>query len=219
MPITFETEWVAADEIRGPELASTWASLLIRVDDTVITRVVDQRKQAVRDRLYVPLYPLAESIVSNWWFLLHEVGNPAKNDDAFGRRHALVSIRDGYAFPKLQVVSSGNRTLLAWTPHSHPWAKLAYPHENQVWVDGNEFRESCANFVDRVIGRLVSRGIEGTFLQEEWASVQAADQDESRFCRTAAGLGWDPYALSDSQREAVFRLGQVQNHRIAGIRK
>ena len=210
MPITFETEWVAADEIRGPELASTWASLLIRVDDAVITRVVDQRAQTVRDRVYVPLYPLAESLVSNWWFLLHEVENPAKNeDDAFGRRHALVSIRDGYAFPKLQVVSSGTRTLLAWTPHSLPWTKLADSHENQVWVDGNEFRESCADLVDRVIRRLVSRGIEGTFLQEEWASVQAADQDESRFCRTAAGLGWDPYALSDSQREAVVQLGQV----------
>ena len=210
MPITFETEWVAADEIRGPELASTWASLLIRVDDSVITRVVDQRAQTVRDRVYVPLYPLAESLVSNWWFLLHEVGNPVKNDDdAFRRRHALVSVRDGYAFPKLQVASSGTRTLLAWTADSLPWARLDFQDENQVWVDRNEFRESCADLVDRVIRRLVSCGIEGTFLQEEWTSVQAADHDESRFCRTAAGLGWDPYALSDSQREAVLRLEQV----------
>ena len=210
MPITFETEWVAADGIRGPELASTWASLLIRVDDSVITRVVDQRAQTLRDHLYVPLYPLAESLVSNWWFLLHEVGNPVKNDDdAFRRRHALVSVRDGYAFPKLQVASSGTRTLLAWTSDSLPWARLDYQDGNQVWVDRNEFRESCADLVDRVIRRLVSCGIEGTFLQEEWASVQAADHDESLFCKTAAGLGWDPYALSDSQREAVVRLGQV----------
>ena len=207
MPITFETEWVAAEDIRGPELASTWASLLIRVDDAVITRVLDHRARTVRDHVYVPLYPLAESLVSNWWFLLHEVGNPVKNDDdAFRRRHALASVRDGYAFPKLQVASSGARTLLAWTPDSLGWAKLDYQDENQAWVDTNEFRESCADLVDRVIRRLLSCGIEGTFLQEEWAAVQAADHDESLFCKTAAGLGWDPYALSDSRRTAVLQL-------------
>ena len=207
MPITFETEWVAAEDIRGPELASTWASLLIRVDDAVITRVLDHRARTVRDHVYVPLYPLAESLVSNWWFLLHEVGNPVKNDDdAFRRRHALASVRDGYAFPKLQVASSGARTLLAWTPDSLGWAKLDYQDENQAWVDTNEFRESCADLVDRVIRRLLSCGIEGTFLQEEWAAVQAADHDESLFCKTAAGLGWDPYALSDSRRAAVLQL-------------
>ncbi|MCE2515780.1 MAG: ImmA/IrrE family metallo-endopeptidase [Acidobacteria bacterium] len=60
--------------------------------------------------------------------------------------------------------------------------------------------------MDRVIRRLLTCGIEGTFLQEEWAAIQAADQDESRFCKTAAGLGWDPYDLDDSQRRTVLDL-------------
>ena len=206
MPITFETEWVAAEDVRAPELASTWASLLIRVDDTVITRVVDRRAQTVRDHIYVPLYPLAESLATNWWFLLHEVASPAKSDDTFTRRHALVSGRDGYAFPRLQVASSGSRTLLAWTPDSLRWAKLDYQDENRIWVDRNEFRESCTDVVDRVIRRLLACGIEETFLQEEWAAIQAADQDEAYFCKTAAGLGWDPYDLDDSQRRTVLEL-------------
>ena len=194
MPITFETDSVAAGEIREPELAATWASLRIRLDDSVITRVVGRRAQTVRDQVYVPLYPLPESLVSNWWFLLHEVGNPVTNDDdAFRRPHALVSVRDGYAFPKLQVASSGARTVLAWTSESLRWAKLDYQRENYVWIDRNDFRQTCADLVDRVIRRLVACGIDGTFLQE-WAPVQAADEDESRFCRTATGLGWDPYA-------------------------
>ncbi len=210
MPIRFETEWVPAEHVRGPELASTWASLLVRVDDSVITRVVDRRAQTVRDHVYVPLYPLAESLVTNWWFLLHEVGNPAKDDDdAFMRRHALVSLRDGYAFPRLQVASSGGRTLLAWESDSPSWAKLDYQGENRIWIDRNEFREGCTELVDRVIRRLLSCGIERTLLQDEWAAIQAADQEESRFCRTAAGLGWDPYALDDPQREAVLRLEDV----------
>ena len=210
MPIAFETEWVAAEEVKGPELASTWASLLIRVDDSVITRVVDRRAQTVRDHIYVPLYPLAESLVTNWWFLLHEVGNPMRNeDDAFIRRHALVSARDGYAFPNLQVVSTGNQTVLDWTPASFPEAKLDYQGGDHVQIDRNEFRESCSDLLDRVIRRLVSCGVEGTMLQEEWAAIQAADEDESSFCKTAAGLGWDPYALSGAQQEAVLRLEDV----------
>ena len=209
MPITFETEWVAGEEVKGPELASTWASLLIRVDDSVVTRVLDRRAQTVRDHVYVPLYPLAESLVTNWWFLLHEVGNPAKDDDAFMRRHALVSIRDGYAFPRLQVASSGGRTLLAWESDSPRWAELDYQGENRIWVDRSEFRESCTELVNRVVRRLQACGIERTLLQEEWTAIQAADRDESQFCKTAAGLGWDPYALDDPQRDAVLRLEDV----------
>ena len=210
MPITFESEWVAAEEVRGPELASTWASLLVRVDDSVITRVVDRRAQTVRDHVYVPLYPLAELLVTNWWFLLHEVGNPAKSDDAeFVRRHALMSARDGYAYPNLQVASTGDRTLLAWKSESLSWAGLDYQGGGPTWVDTNDFRESCADLVDRVVRRLVSCGVEGTLLQEEWAAIQTADQDESLFCKTAAGLGWDPYALTDTQRRAVLRLEDV----------
>lgn len=207
MPIRFETEWMPGEGVRGPELTSTWASLLIRIDDSVVTRVVDRRAQTVRDHVYVPLYPLAESLVTNWWFLLHEVGNPTRSaDHAFMRRHALVSARDGYAFPDLHVVSTGNQTLVASRPASFPGAKLDFQCGDQVRIERHEFIESCSDLVDRVVRRLVSCGVEGTLLQEEWAAVQAVDPDESLFCRTAAGLGWDPYALSDAQQEAVLRL-------------
>ena len=166
--------------------------------------------QTIRDRVYVPLYPLAESLVTNWWFLLHEVGNPVKNhDQAFKRRHALVSARDGYAFPTLHVTSSGSRMLLAWMPDSFLWTRLEYRGSDQTWIDTHEFRESCADLVDRVVRRLAAYGIEGTLLQEEWASIQTADRDERLFCKTAAALGWDPYALSDSQQAAVLRLEGV----------
>ncbi len=206
MPITFETEWVPADEIRGPELTSTWASLLIRAGNSVVTRVLDRRAQTVRDHVFLPLYPLAESLVTNWWFLLHEVPSPAKGDVAFKRRHALVSARDGYAFPKMQVASTGTQTCLAWTSQELPTAELDFQGDGEVWIDRGEFRERCADLVERVIHRLAHCGVDGTVLQEEWASIQAADQEEALFCRTAAGLGWDPYALTDAQRTAVLRL-------------
>ena len=209
MPIRIETEWVDTAAISGAELSATWASLRIRVDDAVVTRIVD-RTDTVRSRVYVPLYPLAESLVTNWWFLLHEVENPAKaTDAAFRRRHALVSAPEGYAFPNLQLMPSGERVHLAWTGERRHWSRIEFLNEGEAWVDLDEFRECCCDLVDRVVRRLLALGIEGTFLQEEWASVQAADHDEAMFCKAAAGLGLDPYALDDERRASVMRLEEA----------
>ena len=209
MPIRIETEWVDAEAISGPELSATWASLRMRVNDEVITRIVD-RTDTVRSRVYVPLYPLAESLVTNWWFLLHEVENPAKTTDvAFARRHAFVSAPEGYAFPNLQVTPSGERVRLVWKGERRHWSRIEFLNEGEAWIDLEEFRECCCELVDRVVRRLLALGIEGTLLQEEWTSVQAADHDETMFCKTAAGLGLDPYALDDDGRASVMRLEEV----------
>lgn len=209
MPIRIETEWADAEAIRAPELSATWASLSIRVDDAVITRIVD-RTDTVRSRVYVPLYPLAESIVTNWWFLLYEVENPAKaTDDAFARRHALVSAPEGYAFPNLQLTPSGERVRVVWKGERRHWSRIEFLNEGEAWIDLDEFRECCRELVDRVVRRLLALGIEGTFLQEEWTGVQAADHDEAVFCKAAAGLGLDPYALDDEARASVMRLEEA----------
>ena len=61
--------------------------------------------------------------------------------------------------------------------------------------------------MDRVIARLVCLDVEDTLLQEEWDAVRFADVEEAEFCRVAAGLGWDPYAIDDAKREQVLMLG------------
>ena len=75
-------------------------------------------------------------------------------------------------------------------------------------MDSDEFREHCAGLIDQVIRRLVSLGIDETLLQEEWNAIQTADDDEARFCETAAGLGWDPYALGDGKRDCVLQFAE-----------
>lgn len=210
MPFRFETEWIAADGVRGRELAATWAALLIGVDDEIVTRVVDERARTVRDHVYAPLYVLAEWLVTNWWFLFHEAENPARaGSPAFARRHALGASREGYAFPNLRVVPAGPRTHLAWTPERLEWAHVEFLREGGTWIDSGEFRDRCSEFVDRVVRRLVAFDVEGTLLQEEWAAIQAAGADESAFCRVAAGLGRDPWAVDDAEREAVLGLADV----------
>jgi hypothetical protein len=188
--LSFETDWMDAEGINGPELSATWASLRIRAGDATITRVLDTRAKTVRDFVYVPLYPLAEWLATNWWFLTYEFGNPAKESDpAFYRRHALGPNREGYAFPDLEVVSFGARTRLAWKCDPCPWTRVEFLAQGEIWIESSELRESCADLVDRVIRRLASLGVDGTLLQEEWKAVQTADEEEYQFCKTAAGLG------------------------------
>ena len=67
--ISFDIDWMDTEGVSGPELAATWAALKIRAGDTIVTRVFDTRAKTVRDSMHVPLYPFAEWLAANWWFL------------------------------------------------------------------------------------------------------------------------------------------------------
>lgn len=208
--LDFAFDWVDAEGVQGPELAGTWAALTIRAGESVVTRIDDARARTVLDFVYVPLYPLAEWFASNWWFLTHEIENPVKEGNpAFRRRHALGTSREGYAFPDLEVVPSGSRTRVRWTSGFAPWTRVTFLGGGEAWVDSGEFRQVCAGLVDSVLRRLDALGVDDTFLRDEWTTVQTADDEETAFCRTAASLGWDPYALNDDRRETVLRLADT----------
>lgn len=208
--LDFKTDWVGSEGINGPELAATWASLEIRAGDSIVTHVLDTRAKTVRDFVYVPLYPLAEWIATNWWFLTREIGNPTKEGDPhFLRRHGISGAREGYAYPDLQVFPYGRLTFLAWTRGRSPWTDVEFLDWGGLWIDSSEFRDRSAELIDRVIRRLLSLGVEGTLLQEEWETIQGADRDEVVFCEAAAGLGWDPYDIGDRERSLVLELGDT----------
>ena len=220
--LSFEIDWVDAEGIRGTELSATWAALQIRAGDSVVTRVLDARAKTVRDYVYVPIYPFAEWLATNWWLLTHEFGSPTKEGDPeFHRRHSLGANREGYAFPSLEAVSSGSLTHLAWKRDRPPRTRVEFLDQGDMWMDSDEFRECCADLIDTVIRRLVSLDVAGTLLQEEWDSIQTVDDDEVRFCETAAGMGWDPYALDDPRRDWVLlfadKLGELLGEAIPAV--
>ena len=98
------------------------------------------------------------------------------------------------------MIPSGTRTHLVWTQGRSPWTGVEFLSRGDIWIDSADFRETCSDLIDRVIRRLEALGIDETFLRAEWNAIQRADNEESEFCRTAAGLGWDPYALHDTGR-------------------
>ena len=204
--LSFKTEWVDAEGVQGPELAATMATLEIRVGDSVVSRVLDTRAQIVRDSVYVPLYPFAEWMATNWWFLTHEIDSSAKKrDPEFRRRHAIGD-RDGYSYPELHMFPQGGRTYLAWAPDRSRLASVEFLDGGSAWIDSGEFRAACTDLIDRVIRRLLSLGVEGTLLQEEWSAIQEANPVEVEFCIAAAQHGLDPYDMDDDQRAFVLGL-------------
>lgn len=205
--VGFDSEWLDGEGIKGAELSATFASLHIDIQGKPVTRVFDQRAKTVRDSVYVPLYPLAEWLAANWWFLAYESGNAARNGGpGFGRRHALGANTEGYAFPNLVIVPSGSRTNLNWGGASSRWTRIEFLDHGQESVDREDFRQAAASLIDRVVRRLAAFDIHDTFLQEEWEAIQATDDEELSFCETAAGLGWDPYDMDEFRQNQVFQL-------------
>ena len=206
--LEFDYSWEVAEGIKGAELASTWASLRIRVNDSVLTRVVDHADSRVRECIHVPLYPLAEWLATNWWFLLHEFEDRTGLDNrSFLERHAISPAREGYRFPNIYVVPFDTKTRVTWKHERLQWTGLEFlEQEGCEWIDREKFLESCASLVDAVVTRLASCDIRETLLQEEWQAIQDVDQDERRFCETSAALGLDPYSLDEVLQARVISL-------------
>ena len=208
--IRFEFDWLSAEGVAGPELAATMASLRIQAGESTITRVLDERSRTVRDAVFVPLYPLAEWLVSNWWFLLYEYENPLKETDrGFGRRHSMNSGREGYGYPDLQIVSSGHLVRLIWKRDRPDWFRYRCLEQGYTWTDRESWRTSSTSLIDSVIARLHEFHIYDTLLEQDWLTIKYAHEEEVAFCNTAAGLGLDPYALDDGALASVMQLGEV----------
>ena len=205
--LSFEIDWVDAERIAGAELAATWASLRIQSNGSVVTQVHDMRAQTVRDFVFVPVYPLAEWLATNWWFLTRECENPVKAaDPAFRRRHGLGSNREGYAFPNLGIVSLGTQIRLSWSRTQPYCSRVEFLNQGKVLLNVQEFQERCTDLIDCVIQRLNTLNVHDTLLQDEWTAIQATPADESQFCAAAAGLGLDPYDMNESECAHLLRL-------------
>lgn len=220
--IDFRFDWHDGKGLRGPELAATFASLCIDVGRRSLTTVFDERARTVRNRIFVPLYPVAEWLAANWWFVAFEHENTTKSaHPAFIRRHSLGTGTDGYAMPDLTIFPYGGRTQLRWGELQPAHTRTVFWSSGSVVVDREQFMHDCATFIDAVVTRLFEHGIHSTFLQDEWAAIQAMDEQESSFCEMAAGLGWDPYDLDDNEQSQVItladQLGELREEAVAVI--
>lgn len=203
--LDFQFDWENPQGAKGPELRATWARLTIKAGDTVITRLIDDCSRSLRESVYGPLYPIAEWITMNWWNLLHEVEVPGSaRGRLYSRRHNLRFAGEGFALPDIKFAPTGRTTDLTWSRRAYPAARRSFVEEGSLTADTDSVREQFERFVTAVVARLESEQVAATPLQEEWAAIQAADSDETEFCKVAASLGEDPFAMDDGARDQLI---------------
>lgn len=207
--LRFDFEWTDPMGARGRELRATWARLVIVAGGKCVSRVFDHDRRAVRDGIYLPLYPLAEWLATHWWSVLVEVPSPERlGDPSYGERHSLRSARDGFALPAASLNGVGDHIRLRWYREALPNYRVEFIEEGVSHIPIDDFRQSATTFIDAVIARLDAEGIGGTPLQEEWAALTALSDEEQEFCTVAAALGLDPFAISPSEEAVIIEAAE-----------
>lgn len=207
--LALDFEWVDPGGARGPELRATWARLEVVAAGKVITRVLDQNTRSVRDGLFLPLYPVAEWIASNWWRLLYEVRSPnAPETNGYASHHCLAEAGEGFALPALFLEPQGEKLRLSWSGRKLEKVPLEFLESGVSFLNREVVQIGLMEFVDAVVGRLEDEGVQDTFLQEEWRAIKNLASDEEEFCRIAAALGLDPFQLPEEMVDKVIEAAE-----------
>lgn len=203
--LRFDFEWQDPGGARGEELRATWASLLIWIGKDQVTELQDRQTTGVRTRIFLPLYPLAEWLADNWWFLKSEVARPVTSESCdFDRRHNLRWAREGYVLPSLRFVTLGEDFEAEWQSREIADAGIRFLSSGRAVLSGSVLDATLSNFVNAVVMRLDDKGLPRTTLHDQWLAIQNADADEQEFCLAAARLGIDPYAIDDQLEAKIL---------------
>ena len=222
MTVSFAYDWVDAAPSPDVAMGQTMAQLSIRVNGEVVTAVYDRSSNARRDHVVVPLLSVAEWVVGNWCHLWHELpdttGEMAEQKPGFEQRHNLAFAGDGFLLPKLTMVPSSDAmesdamAQLRWTPWQPQHARIEFVAEGKATVARDQLQKELGGVVEAVLERLRSLGHRQdsvvSDLQDPWDAIKALDPEEDEFCRAAALLGVDPFAVEQEMEEAITAFWQ-----------
>ena len=198
-------DWQDPGGAKGNELRATWASLSIVIDDKPVTQILDGKTKTVRNSVFLPLFPLAEWIADNWWFLQVESEGPSQSTgNAFDRRHNFRWAREGYILPSLRFVTLGQNIAAHWQPQENFDSEIQFLRSGSAVIPAGLFSERLRDFVNAVVARLDQMDVTETTLHEQWAAVENADEDERKFCCAAARMGEDPYAIDEQLQAKIL---------------
>lgn len=206
-----EFEWLDAPEEGDRLEACTMARLAWTVAGHVITRVYDRVTRSERHGIRVPLYPLAQWLVANWWSILYEpwpfessVPEPGASVPANVRewlfRHCMRTATPGFAAPFTCMYSQGRK--LEVVSRADPGGRyLATPVEfvgtQEATGERETVRGALAEIIEAVLVRLeglVDPRVEA--LCADWRAICGVDPHEAAFCRAAGRLGLDPFDVA-----------------------
>ena len=177
----------------GPaEERACFAEIGIKAGDVWLTEGRDAIANRLRKAPLLSAYHLAEWLVWNWWRLRWEPRSSAA-DWVFS--HRLTTIGGGYIWPNITIFSDGERTTLVAKPtDERPQTPFRYIADHAAVVQAPEFETEVDGFIDQVLQRLDSEGVENTNLRTIWESVllERRTPELSRARKLEALLGQEP---------------------------
>lgn len=212
MTIRFAFDWVDAASSPDMAMGQTMAQLSIQVNEKTVTSVHDRRSNAHRDHIVVPLLSVAEWVVGNWCHIRHEIPDTTtdmtRQKPGFQQRHNLAFAGDGFLFPKLTMApSSDSMQQLKWERWQPQHGRIKFVAEGKAQVACDQLQRELEGIIEAVLERLGRFGhgqdAVASHLQESWTTIKALDPDEHEFCRAAALLGVDPFAVHQEVAEAI----------------
>ena len=206
MSVHFRFGWVDAGPSPDKLAQSTMATLSVEAGGATVTSVLDRANRIYSDEVVVPLFSVAEWLVTNWWHIWYEVGDASEQRPAFESRHNLAFAGDGFVLPNLNMIPTSGRVHLQWTRYKPRHARIEFVDEGRQSVERDELESELRNLIDAVIERLHGRpetGAAADNLGRAWNAINDLDADERDFSRAAALLGIDPFDVQDSVADAI----------------
>jgi hypothetical protein len=219
--LSIECDPVDQPDAIDPVERRTWSALRIRVSGRTVTRIWDKTLQQERSLIYLPTFPIAEWVVTNWWTLLNEpsptveVPKASARRLAWIRRHCLRSAESGLLLPALYLFNDGRGVRLEWQADERD----ALPNMPGEFVDSGfdhlenvETEDVLAEFVSEMIQRTDGLGDDRVEeLKANWRAIRGVDADEAKFCVACGRLGVDPYDPSQVPGELAEFIEHALN--------
>lgn len=175
-----------------PEERYTFAAIGIYSHGLCLTEAEDLFVKAVRQKVPLSAYHLAEWLAWNWWRLRWE---PRKNSTGWAMAHHMPTIGGGYVWPNITITSDGERVVFHTKPTQPRGAEpLRYIADVHPVVRARDFDEAVDAFTEQVRGRLDLNKIRDTNLHAIWDDLLSdrADPNATLFRKFEALLGKDP---------------------------
>ena len=207
MSFDFEYEW--ADVAKSPDetVHRTMAKLRISVNGNLVTAVKDRRHKLDRDYILVPLYQVAEWLVSNWHHLLYEPENSnSEQRSGFESRHSLSFAGDGFIFPPLTIAPTDGAIVIRWAALKPKFSEIEFTHHGEERIPTDEMESACSLLIEDVLARMRQENVQLETLEAAWQSVLELDAEERDFARAAALLGADPFDLDDQLANGIVEF-------------
>ena len=211
--LTIECERVPEPSATDPLDQRTWAATRIFAGGKCVTALLDRATGKETNTIYIPLFSLAQWVVTNWWMLLNETCRwerppiPGKNWSAeqveWVHRHSMRAADSGILLPRLSLYADGRHICADWLrdeDDAYPNMPGQFLYSSRELLDRAGVESAFSEFITKVLS-WSGQGTDDSrvdVLRRNWEAISDANPAEKAFCDAAGRLGLNPYSTLDA---------------------